>query len=418
MNSTVSIGWTNVFGGRIVNLMKSQFLIGCLLPLVLIAFPDLHVCADVLDNWTTNQVTTNSFGFHHIVYGNGIYVVVGEAGDSAGYYTSTDGLNWKLAYTEPSSWGANLNYSGGHYISVRSSSSWASIANVSVDGTNWTTTILSPGAPAFAPLAATYGNGSYAAIGYSNNIGCVFTSPDGVIWTPASFYPNVGGQLTSVAYSPDADMFVALGNNDGYEYIYHNDGGFWYQYNIPGGNKINYGNHLFIVPLNNQTNLISTNGINWSLKLTGLTNTLGKVTYGHGIFMAQCGVSFATSMDGTNWFNYVKPLPNSKTSASDDSLATDGSHLVAVGAVGYPFANSFVYTSGPLVGVSMTNNPFPNVAISGLVGRKYQIQSSDALGAVSNWLTNTTFQLTNTPIVWTDGTATNSARFYRGVLLP
>jgi hypothetical protein len=25
------------------------------------------VRADVLDNWTTNQITTNSFGFHHVV---------------------------------------------------------------------------------------------------------------------------------------------------------------------------------------------------------------------------------------------------------------------------------------------------------------------------------------------------------------
>jgi len=92
--------------------------------------------------------------------------------------------------------------------------------------------------------------------------------------------------------------------------------------------------------------------------------------------------------------------------------------LVAVGAAGYPYANSFVYTSGPLVGVGMNNNLTPNVTISGLVGRKYQIQSSDALGVENNWRTNATFQLTNTPIVWTDSTATNSARFYRGILLP
>jgi hypothetical protein len=59
------------------------------------------------------------------------------------------------------------------------------------------------------------------------------------------------------------------------------------------------------------------------------------------------------------------------------------------------------------------------VALSGLVGRNYQIQSADMLTAGANtWRTNATLQLTNTPIVWTDATATNSARFYRGVLLP
>jgi hypothetical protein len=381
----------------------------------------LNVRADVFDNWTTNQITTNSFGFHHIVYGNGIYVTVGTAGESGGFYTSGDGVNWKLQYSEPNSWFVTLNYSDGHFTAVSPLNGGFNAADVSSDGTNWTTSLFYNYSFLFTPSAITYGNGLYVVVGSTTNVGSIATSPDDVTWTPASFYPSAGGSIASVVYSPDADIFVALGNNDGYEYIYYDDGDSWYQYNIPGGNNIYYGNHLFIVPLNNQTNLISANGYNWTLKSTGLTNMIGKVTYGHGIFMAQCGVSFATSMDGTNWFNYAKPLPNSNTSGFDDSLATDGSRLVAVGAVytNIPYLyNGFIYTSGPLVGVGMTNNPTPNVAISGLVGRKYQIQFSDALGAGNNWRTSAIFQLTNTPYVWTDATATNSARFYRGVLLP
>ena len=121
--------------------------------------------ADVLDNWTTNQITTNTFGINHVVYGNGIFVAVGEQGDSSGYYYSADGSHWTLAYVELSSWGANLDYSEGHYISVRSSPFWASIANVSADGTNWIPTSFSYGVTAFAPLAATYGNSLYVIVG-------------------------------------------------------------------------------------------------------------------------------------------------------------------------------------------------------------------------------------------------------------
>jgi hypothetical protein len=67
----------------------------------------------------------------------------------------------------------------------------------------------------------------------------------------------------------------------------------------------------------------------------------------------------------------------------------------------------------------MTNTPSLKVAISGLVGRNYQIQSTENLKAASsNWRTNITMQLTNTPFVWTDPTPTNTARLYRGVLLP
>jgi hypothetical protein len=181
------------------------------------------------------------------------------------------------------------------------------------------------------------------------------------------------------------------------------------------------------VPFNDKTNLLSVLGVNWILKATGLTNMLGVVTYGNGIFMAQCGISrsgsyLATSIDGTNWFQYAKQLPNycpiNDTSDFDVSLATDGTRLVTGSATGSFYYNAFIYTSDPLVGVRMTNNPSPKIAVSGLVGRNYQIQSTDALGAGNSWRTNATFQLTNTPFVWTDTTATNSARFYRGVLLP
>jgi len=95
---------------------------------------------------------------------------------------------------------------------------------------------------------------------------------------------------------------------------------------------------------------------------------------------------------------------------------------VNIHSVQYGFGNIYYYgyalLSDPLVSIRMTNNPPSKVVLSGLVGRNYQIQSADALGAGSNWRTNATMQLTNTPLVWTDSTATNSARFYRGVLLP
>jgi hypothetical protein len=384
--------------------------------------------ADVLDKWTTNQVTTNSFGFHHIVFGNGLYIAVGEAGDSGGFYTSGDGLHWMFQYSEPNSWGVTLNYSGGHFAGVCIGLG-SGVADVSSDGTNWTTTLfLINGAPAFTPVAITYGNGLYAIVGSTNNVASILTSPDGDTWTLRQAGTSPGGPINSVTYG--GNRFVAVGNNDGLEYtsVGFSAGTTWTRRSIPGGNKISYGNGLFFVPLNNKTNLISVDGINWSLNSTGLTNVLGAVTYGNGLFMAQCGISIsgsylATSTDGTNWIQYAKPLPNSWTwfdsSDFDVSLATDGTRLVTVGATGIGVFNGFIYTSDVLVGVRMTNNPSPKIALSGLVGRNYQIQSADVLTAGSNnWRTNATLQLTDTPYTWTDATATNSVRFYRGVLLP
>ncbi len=385
--------------------------------------------ADVLDNWTTNQITTNSFELHHVVYGNGCYVAVAEYADGGEIYSSEDGLNWTLRFADNNSWGLTLNYSGGHFSGVGG----FGIADVSADGTNWTSSFL----PAYdlsaeKGQAITFGKGVYVTVGELNGVGNIQTSPDGLTWTSCSSSPAPGGRIASVVWG--GNKFVAIGNNDGLEYHSLNGTANWVRSSIPGGNKISYGNGLFFVPLDNGTNLISADGSSWDAQSTGLTNMLGIVTYSHGLFMAQCGISIAgsylaTSVDGTNWIQSAKPLPNFWTSPydlpdPDVSLATDGTRLVCVGAAlvgsgGLLPANSFIYTSDVLVGVRMTNEPSHQVALSGLIGRNYQIQSADNLTAGANgWRTNVTLRLTNTPSVWIDPAATNSQRFYRGVLLP
>ena len=382
--------------------------------------------ADVLDNWTTNQISTNAAAFHHVVYGNGIYVAVGQYSDFGTFYTSVDGLHWKLQYTEFNSWNVTLNYSADHFAGVCIGLG-AGVADVSSDGTNWTTTIFSiNGAPVFTPVAITYGNGLYAAVGSTNNVASIVTSSDGIAWTYRKASTSPGGPINGVAYG--ANRFVAIGSNDGLEYTSSTGTGTWAKSSLPGGNKISFANGLFFVPLNNKTNLLSVDGVNWSQQATGLTNALGVVTFGNGIYMAQCGIArsgsyLATSTDGTNWFQYTKLLPNycpiSDTADFDVSLATDGTRLVTGSATGSFYYNGFIYTSDPLVSIGLTNNPSRKIALSGLVGRNYQIQSSDGLTAGStSWRTNATLQLTNTPYIWMDTTATNSARFYRGVLLP
>ena len=382
--------------------------------------------ADVLDNWTTNQVTTNQYGFHHIVYGSGIFVMVTHGSDYGQFYTSVDGLNWKRQYSEPNSWNVTLNYSGGRFAGACQGLG-SGVVDVSADGTNWTTTFFqNNGLPAFNATAAIYGNGLYVAVGSTNGFGSIFTSPDGVTWTFRRASTSPGGPIKSVAYG--AGKFVAVGT-DGFEYSSATGTGLWSKTSYAGNGVISFANGRFISPQNNKTNLVSTDGVNWSSLATGLTNQTGFVTFGNGVFMAQCGIArpgsyLATSADGTNWFQHPQLLPNAcaitDTSDFDVSVATDGNRLVTGGSVlgGFFNYNSFVYVSDSLVGVRLTNSPPRKVALSGLVGRNYQIQSTDVLGAGSNWRTNTTLQLTNTPYLWTDSTATNSTRFYRGVLMP
>jgi hypothetical protein len=143
-------------------------------------------------------------------------------------------------------------------------------------------------------------------------------------------------------------------------------------------------------------------GVAWSVQPTGLTNILGTVNYQNGIFMAQCfsmnGSYLATSVDGTNWIQYPQPLPRSAWGAAGDvGMASDGTRLVVVGAeVTGSGLNGLIYTSAPLVDVQLATNSSHSVVLSGLVGRNYQIQSTDVLPAVAgHWHTNVVFQLTS-----------------------
>lgn len=381
---------------------------------LLVPAPSLR--ADVLDHWTTNQITTNSFGLRHVVYGNGRYVAVGEFLDDGGIYTSEDGLNWTLRFSDMSSWGLTLSFSSNHFAGV---GGWGMV-DVSTNGTNWTSSFLPYGfVNLFAPSREiVYGNNLYVTVGDTNGVGNILISPDGITWTSRSITPAPGGRISSVAYG--LGKFVAVGDNDGLEYT--STGLFWTRSSIPGGSQVSYANGLFFVPLNTKTNLLSTDGINWTAINTGITNSFGRVIYGNGLFMSARAGSLVTSIDGTNWISYPQSLPGD--GAYDVSLATDGARLVTVRGVDtnnglFMACNSFVFTSDVLVSVRTTNAPSQEIVLSGLVGRNYQIQSADVLTAGSNnWRTNVTLQLANTTCLWTDATATNAQRFYRAVLLP
>jgi len=400
---------------------------------VVLASQTQNAQADPLDHWTTNQVLYAIYpgyyyGLEQVVYGNGIYLAYGQEGDAGGFFTSPDGYNWTFQYSEANSWGLPpLGYANGHYFGCAERG--LGPVNVSSDGTNWTTTFLpSPynslthnGYPAM-----TYGNGVYVLAGDTNNVASILTSPNGVTWTSRGFFGATipGGPITSIAYG--AGEFVAVGTNDGLEYTSTTGTGNWFKRSIPGGSQITFCGNLFLVPFTSNSDLISADGIHWTMANTGLTNQLGNIIYSHGIYLAASGLCLASSMDGTNWYQYPQPIPDNPRDYENlppphlGSMATDGYHLVKVAweQGSYIEPPGMVYTSDALAGVRMNNQPAHGIVVSGLVGRNYQIQSMDSLGTVSNWRTNATVQLTNTPYVWTDSTATNSMRFYRAALLP
>jgi len=388
-----------------------------------LSLPTSQAEADALDNWTTNQVSTNYFGLNCVVYRNGRYVAYGEYSDYGVIMTSEDGRHWTLRSDGGGPTGSGLSYSvalvytGGRFFALGGFGE----SGMSTNGIDWTIF----GGPGAWTSGVTYGDSKYIAVGSDYWLSTtdlnVFTSVDGTNWTAQHSTSPGGAALSDIAYG--AGTFVAKGsafggyvNDSGHIYTSTN-GTNWTQRGIAGGSTISFLNGIFIVPSSPGTNLLSADGINWTAKSTGITNVLGKVGAANRVFMARAGSYLATSTDGTNWVQHAPMLPGTS------GVASDGSRLVTVGCTlvlpGFNY-NSYACLSDVLVGIRMTNAIAPQIVLSGLIGRSCQIESLDALTGPStnNWQTLATLQLPTYPYAWTDTTATNSQRFYRAALLP
>jgi hypothetical protein len=371
-----------------------------------------HARADILEHWTTNQITTNSFGLDFVVYGSGRYVALGSYSDGGVILSSSDGIAWTKhvdggppAY-DGLSYPTGLSFSGGKFFALGGFGKSA----VSSNGTNWTQ--FNHPFPISVLTGGTFANNTYVAVGSDFRLGGgIITSVDGSNWTQRFSVP-----VNDVASSPS--QFVAIGNDDGV-LLTSNDALNWTFQSIAGGKQISFLGGRYIVPSAAGTNLFSADGTNWTAASTGLTNRLGKISLSHGVYLARAGNYLATSTNGTNWIQYDFPLPG--PTAPDPNMATDGNRLLVVGkSPTGPFYNDgFVYTSDLLADVRMTNSPPPNVVLSGLIGRSYQIESADELPAsgAAAWQPRLTLKLPANPYLWTDP-AGPPQRYYRAVLLP
>jgi hypothetical protein len=83
--------------------------------------------------------------------------------------------------------------------------------------------------------------------------------------------------------------------------------------------------------------------------------------------------------------------------------------------VNEPYGGYFTVTAVPAP-VEIQLLSAGSLAVSGFVGRDYQVQSKDEL--TSEWAVRTNFTLTVSPQTWNDPTSSTSNRFYRAALLP
>lgn len=373
--------------------------------------------ADALDNWTTNQVSTNLFQLNHVVYGDGRYVAAGGRSDGGAILSSEDGLNWTLradgGCCGPPSLVWGLTYGGGRFVAVGHFGGTASSTN----GVDWTF----GHAENVGLYGVAYGNGVYVTVGdgiYGNTVKSIFTSTNGIHWTAPLKSPSEVRDVYDVAFG--AGFFVAVAEG-GYTYRNNGHGFQWSRRSTPVGvgHRISYCTDKFIAPVSAGVNLLSTDGINWATVNTGIPNLLGKVIHINGMHYARAGNYLAISTDGTNWVQRTSAfMPGASL------VGSDGNRLVTVGgaAVSPPFTfNGYAYASDLFTAIGITNSPPPQMILSGVVGRPYRVEYLPSLpaSAANPWQTLTNLILPSSPYFIADPESPSAAqRYYRAVLLP
>jgi hypothetical protein len=330
-------------------------------------------------------------------------------GDSGTILTSTDGANWTLRASAT----ANLRLTAVTFGSNSFVAVGATVESInhpvvwtSPDGIAWTprdtTSLLLPNGNWLSGV--TYGKGRFVAVGGIPSTNTVAVSTDGISWTLRdSGLSNTGlTPLSGVAYGNG--VFVAVGadvttSEDGLEWTPRDSSGWYRLYGVT------YGQDRF-VGVGPYSLVYSTNGTNWMVGGPSTGYYLNGVTCGEGDFVYVSGGGSAYSTNGTNWITQ-------SSGGHGNAVAYGNSIFVAVnyGGAIYRTAESFRLSVQPGTPINLT--------LTGLVPATYRIEGKTSLSATSTWSTLATLTVTNSPFTWTDPDSTNlPTRFYRGVWMP
>lgn len=149
----------------------------------------------------------------------------------------------------------------------------------------------------------TYGQGKFLAVGFVDTLPPRFTlhtSTDGINWTSEVLpIPLQGyeGRVWDVRYVPEWDRFVLVGENgligtspDGHNWTFRAFA------NVGHLMGMAYGNGAVVAgSWSRSTVLVSTDGQNWRIVVTGCDSTAMSVAFGGGIFAHTSAGALCTS---------------------------------------------------------------------------------------------------------------------------
>jgi hypothetical protein len=254
-------------------------------------------------SFESNSILPSSSNWNCHAYGRGIHVLISSSLGRTAYNNGS----WNAGTIQQKVWN-DVKYGGGIFVAVSSDSNGISYSS---NGTSWTSVTNS----ATSRLSVTYGGGSFACIGSTNQL---IHSANGSSWTsvtlPSTSWKNIKYGL---------GRFVVIKN--GTSFIYSSNLTNWTTITVPNGNwgKLQYGNGTFVAFSETQSNqfIYSKDGINWITGNLPRNFTILTFSYGGGIFIAIPSNDRAIfSYDGINWIDGI----NYNYSSGDSDIRTIG----------------------------------------------------------------------------------------------
>ena len=162
---------------------------------------NIYISTDGITWYNTNNPMTANIGFNDVVYGNTLFVMVGQSWGSSGICLSQNGINWsdnilaaESTYLECAAFGNRKFIAGGEYRIDMDTS--VGILYTSQNGFQWNGPITMRGTSIIFDVA--YCNGIFVATGGN---GFISYSEDGNIWS-GNVGPGGNIRLPDIAVRP------------------------------------------------------------------------------------------------------------------------------------------------------------------------------------------------------------------------
>jgi uncharacterized delta-60 repeat protein len=268
--------------------------------------------------WTARSAAGNLSNLQNTAFGNGRYVIGGQAGNSGkAILSSTDSVNWTFDVAGPRQ-SINLNAvaaSGSAIVAVGN----AGVILTSTDKASWSDRTFT--SVNFSDVVYHSTEDRFVAVSSS---GAVVTSADhGATWTQQAGNTTLGSAgLLGIAVSPN------IGGSSGYVVV--GNGGFIATTTNFGASttwtrrtttttaplrKVIYAGGQHVVVGSNGTILTSTDTTSWTARTSGSTAILNDVAYGANVYVTVGSAgTVLRSSDGVTWTTVNRFTPASLVS--------------------------------------------------------------------------------------------------------